>query len=79
MKRSRVNNVIETQFGDDGQDYYIAETIRRKKKEERAKLLHEMGLGGEMTTEDGLALIVDMGITWNQFRRWKQYVCIRCF
>ena len=73
MRRSRVNNIIETQFGEGGEDYFIAETIRRKGEEERAQLLKEMGLGGgEMTEEDGLALIVDMGLTWNEFRRWKK-------
>ena len=64
--------VIENQFGVEGQDYVISELIRRKGQEERAELLKQMGLGGEMTEEDGLAMIVDLGTTWNMFRRWKK-------
>ena len=71
-RRNRVTLVIENQFGVEGQDYVISELIRRKGQEERAELLKQMGLGGEMTEEDGLAMIVDLGTTWNMFRRWKK-------
>ena len=71
-RRNCVTLVNENQFGVEGQDYVISELIRRKGQEERAELLKQMGLGGEMTEEDGLAMIVDLGTTWNMFRRWKK-------
>ena len=45
-----------------------------KGRKEREDILREMGLSGEMTEEDGLVMLVDLGITWNMFRRLKKYV-----
>ena len=61
-----------TQFGDNGDDYFIAEIIRRKGKEEREQLLHDMGLTGQMTEEQGLAMMVDMSATWNLMRKLRR-------
>ena len=72
-KRSCIAGVIESQFGADGEDYYVAEVIRRKGRKEREKILHEMGLAGEMTEQEGLAMLVDIGSTWNMFRKLKRY------
>ena len=69
-----MNILIENEFGEEGQDFYIADSIGRKGKEEREVLLKEMGLGGEMTEEDGLAMLVDLGATWNMMRKWMGYV-----
>ena len=39
-RRSFINEMIEDQFGKDGENYFIAETIRRKGKEEREILYY---------------------------------------
>ena len=66
--------MIESQFGEDGEDFFVADVIRRKGRKDREKILHEMGLGGEMTEEQGLAMMVDLGTTWSMFRKLKRYV-----
>ena len=66
------NDSNENQFGKEDEKYFITETIRRKGKEEREDLLTEMGLGGEMTEQDGLAMLVDLGATWCMFRKVKK-------
>ena len=71
-RRSYIHGTIEQQFGKDGEKYFITETIRRKGKEEREDLLAEMGLGGEMTEQEGLAMLVDLGTTWTMFRKVKK-------
>ena len=72
-RRSCVTDVICTQFGKDGQDHYIAEVIRRKGKDDRAALLVEMGLGGEITVEEEIAMMVDMTAPWNMLRKLRKY------
>ena len=71
-KRKLVTELAKDQLGEDGPDFYIAEEIRRKGKEEREVLLVEMGLKDEMTVEEGLAMLVDLGMTWNLFRNFKR-------
>ena len=71
-KRKLVTELAKDQLGEDGPNFYIAEEIRRKGKEEREVLLVEMGLADEMTVEEGLAMLVDMGLTWNLFRKYKR-------
>ena len=63
QRRNCITGIINRQFGLDGEDYLIGEMIRRKGKEERADLLQSMGLRGEMSEEEGLAMMVDLGAT----------------
>ena len=71
-RRSTVKNVIEVEYGPNGEDYAVADIVRRKGKEDRAVLLNEMGLGAEISEEEGMAMFVDLGITWNKFRTLKK-------
>ena len=71
-RNSCITQVATTQHGPGGQNYYIAEVIRRKGKKEREVLLCEMGLGGEMTEEEGIAMMVDLGATWNMIRKLRR-------
>jgi hypothetical protein len=77
-RRDCIRHTIQHNFGENGDDYFIAEIIRLKGKEEREVLLKEMGLGGEMTKQEGLAMLVDLGTTWNMFRKLKKYVSFYC-
>ena len=72
QRRSCASVVLTRQFGSDGEDYYIWEVIRRKDREEREKLLHEMGLGGQMDEQQGLAMMIDLGATWNMMRKLRR-------
>ena len=71
-----VTNVAENTIGKDGANFYITEEVRRKGKMEREELLVEMGLAGEMSTEEGIAMFVDMGLTWSSMRKFSRYICI---
>ena len=71
-RRACVKANITTQLGDDGENYVVLEYVRRQGKEEREKLLREMGLGGEMDEKDGLAMLVDLGMTYNLFRKLRK-------
>ena len=70
-KRKLVSQMAEDQLGEDGTDFFITEEIRRKGKEAREDLLVEMGLAGEMSTEEGLAMFVDMRLTFNSMRKLR--------
>ena len=67
-----IYTVVHQEFGSGGEDFMIGELIRKKGQEERAELLREMGLTQEMSEEDGLAMLVDLGSTWSAFRKWKR-------
>ena len=41
-------------------------------REEKEKRSHEMGIGGEMDEEDSLALMIDLGATWNMMRKLRR-------
>ena len=72
-KRKCVSNVATHRYGKDGVRYYIAEEIRSKGKDEREKILTEMGLNKKkMSAKEGLAMFVDLGITWNLLRKLRR-------
>ena len=68
----RVYTVVHQEIGPNGENFMMVETMKKKGREERLALLKDMGLSGEMSDEDGLAMLVDLGSTWNTFRKWKR-------
>ena len=73
-KRALVKSIIEMQYGEGREGFYIADAIRKNGKEEREQLLKEMGLTCEIATEEGIAMMVDTGATWTLLRKWRQWL-----
>ena len=71
-RRSCVRLTILQNFGENGVNIFIADAIRQKGKDERKQLLKDMGLAGEMTTEEGLAMFVDIKTTWTTMRKLRR-------
>ena len=44
--------------------------LKRSTKADRESILSEIGLRGEMTDEEGLAMVADLNLTWYTYRAW---------
>ena len=46
--------------------------LQRISTADRESILHNIGLRGEISKEEGLAMVADLNLTWYTYRAWGQ-------
>ena len=65
-------NYLKSQSGKSSESLVKAHgaLLQRSSKDERFSILKQIGLSGDVTDEQGLAMKADLNITWYTFRAW---------
>jgi len=71
-----VENAVKMVSGDETGGVILGKVLKRTPVDERKDILEELGLSCELDGKDGLAMMADLNMSWNTYRKWGRYVYV---